>query len=116
VADPSGPNGNFTASSLAPSGTWSVSGASGSFGWSYPIAVPPAASGAVAPDVALSYDSASLDGRIASTNNQTSWVGEDWDYSAGYIERTYRSCRDDPAGTAPKTSYREPCLFVGQAD
>ena len=103
VAGPAGSNGAFTASSLSPSGTWSVSTASGAFNWSYPITVPPAASGTVAPSVALSYSSAGVDGRVASTNNQPSWVGEGWDYSPGYIERTYRSCADDPAGTAPKT-------------
>ncbi len=104
TSGPSGSEGAFTASSLAPSGTWSVSGASGAFGWSYPITLPKAGAGAdVMPSVALSYNSSSVDGRISSTNNQSSWIGEGWDYSPGYIERTYRSCRDDPAGTAPKT-------------
>jgi RHS repeat-associated protein len=103
VAGSAGSNGDFTASSVGPSGTWSVSTASGGFGWSYPIQVPPAAAGDVAPSVALSYSSQSVDGRIASTNNQSTWIGEGWDYSPGFIERTYRSCADDPAGTAPKT-------------
>lgn len=103
TAGSAGPNGSFTASSLAPSGSWSVGGSSGAFTWSYPIATPPSAAGGDAtPKVALSYDSSRVDGHTASTNNQTSWIGEGWDYSPGYIERTYRSCADDPAGTAPK--------------
>jgi RHS repeat-associated protein len=96
VADASGSQGSFEASSLAPSGTWSVSGSSGSFGWSYPVVLPPAATGAaVAPKVALSYSSSGVDGRTSGTNNQPSWIGQGWDFSAGYIERTYRTCADD---------------------
>ncbi|AEK46022.1 RHS repeat-associated core domain-containing protein [Amycolatopsis mediterranei] len=102
---PSGPNGTFTATSLAPSGTWSVGGATGNFTWTYPIATPPpAAGGDVAPSVGLSYDSSGVDGHVASTNDQPSWIGEGWDYNAGYLERTYRPCADDPAGTSGKTT------------
>ena len=104
VSGPSGSQGAFTATSLAPSGSWSVSGASGAFNWAYPITTPTPGTGAdVAPAVSLSYSSAAVDGRISSTNNQSSWIGEGWDYQPGFIERTYRSCTDDPAGTAPKT-------------
>ncbi|REH30682.1 RHS repeat-associated protein [Kutzneria buriramensis] len=103
TAGPSGPNGTFTASSLSPSGTWSVGGSTGAFTWSYPIAVPPSAAGAdVAPAVGLSYSSSAVDGQTSGTNNQSSWIGEGWDYAPGYIERSYRSCAEDPAGTAPK--------------
>lgn len=91
TADSSGSNGDFTATSLSPSGSWSAGGASGAFTWSYPIAVPPVAAGS-APSVALSYASASIDGRTATTNNQPSWLGEGWDYSPGFIERTYEPC------------------------
>jgi RHS repeat-associated protein len=98
TAAPAGPNGDFAASSLAPSGTWAMSGASGSFTWSYPIPVPPpAAASPVVPDVSLDYDSGSVDGRMATTNDQPSWVGQGWDYSPGYVERTYRSCAEDTA-------------------
>ncbi|MFG1948717.1 RHS repeat-associated core domain-containing protein [Nonomuraea sp. NPDC048826] len=93
VPDSAGSNGSFEATSLSPSGTWSVSGNSGSFTWSYPIAVPPVASGTGAgPSVRLSYSSGSVDGRTAATNGQPSWVGQGWDYTPGYIERTFRSC------------------------
>ncbi|MFL6120361.1 MAG: RHS repeat-associated core domain-containing protein [Actinophytocola sp.] len=95
-AGPSGPQGTFEASSLAPSGTWAVSGNTGAFTWSYPIALPPAATGeAVAPQVTLGYNSSTVDGRTVGTNNQSSWIGQGWDYSPGYVERTYRPCSDD---------------------
>ncbi|MDQ2958494.1 MAG: type IV secretion protein Rhs, partial [Actinomycetota bacterium] len=108
VSGASGSNGDFTASSLAPAGSWSEGGSSGSFNYSYPVTVPaPAAGSDVAPSVALSYSSASIDGQIASTNNQSSWAGEGWDYTPGYIERTYRTCSDsansgDPSDTGDK--------------
>lgn len=101
VSGASGPNGSFTATSLAPSGSWSVGGASGSFTWNYPITTPPVAAGSdVAPNVSLRYDSGSVDGRIADTNNQPSWIGEGWDYSPGYVERTFRTCSDDKTLTS----------------
>jgi RHS repeat-associated protein len=98
VADASGPQGTFEASSLAPSGTWSVDGSSGGFSWSYPISLPPvAAGGGIAPKVALGYGSSGVDGRTSGTNNQPSWIGQGWDYTPGYIERTYRGCFNDEA-------------------
>ncbi|RIJ68749.1 hypothetical protein D1871_22535 [Nakamurella silvestris] len=95
VADTAGPKGDFSASSLAPSGSWSVTGGSGGFDWSYPILAPPAGTGTT-PAVALTYNSHSVDGRVASTNNQSSWLGEGWDYQPGFVERTYRTCVDVP--------------------
>lgn len=96
TADSSGSAGSFTASSLAPSGSWGVTGNTGAFTWSYPIELPPAGTGkAVAPSVALSYNSAAVDGRTAATNNQSSWLGQGWNYEPGFIERTYRQCADD---------------------
>ena len=87
--------GNYSATSLSPSATWATGGSSGSFTWSYPMAPPPAAAGP-APSLGLSYDSGSIDGRTASTNNQGSQVGEGFDLSAqSYIERSYTSCDDD---------------------
>jgi RHS repeat-associated protein len=94
AAGPGGPQGQFTASSLAPSGSWSVGGASGEFTWSYPIETPPTATGGP-PGVNLSYSSGGVDGRTAATNGQSSFVGQGWDYSTGYVERSYRTCADD---------------------
>ncbi len=98
VAGASGSNGDFTVSSLSPAGTWTGGGSSGDFTWSYPISVPDPAAGP-APTVALSYDSSSVDGRVASTNNQFGMVGEGFTLSSdSYIERSYPDCADDPEG------------------
>jgi RHS repeat-associated protein len=97
-----GSNGDFTVSSLSPQGTWAGGGSSGDFTWSYPIAVPAPAAGS-APSVALNYDSSSVDGRIASTNNQFGMIGEGFTLSTdNYIERTYADCADDPEGIISK--------------
>ncbi|HEX4727313.1 MAG TPA: hypothetical protein VH298_05920, partial [Jatrophihabitans sp.] len=113
VAGASSSNGSFTASTLSPSGSWSAGGATGAFNWSYPLSVPASATGAdVAPSVALSYSSSSIDGQIATSNNQSSWVGEGWDYSPGYIERTYRTCSDTANPGDP--SYTSDECWAGQ--
>ena len=43
-SDGGGPAGTYNATSLRPSGTWSAGGSAGSFTYSYPLSVPPAAS------------------------------------------------------------------------
>ncbi|WP_439673372.1 DddA-like double-stranded DNA deaminase toxin [Embleya sp. MST-111070] len=94
TADASGPTGDYKATSLSPSGSWSAGGNSGSMNWSYPIGVPPAIGG-TAPTVNLAYNSGTVDGRTTSTNNQASWIGEGWEYSPGFVERTYDVCARD---------------------
>ncbi|WP_328972722.1 RHS repeat domain-containing protein [Streptomyces sp. NBC_00239] len=94
TAGPVGSAGDFTATSLSPTGSWSAGGNAGSFHWSYPLTLPPAL-GNAAPSVALAYDSASVDGRTVSRNAQSSWIGDGWDYSPGYVERTFPSCKQD---------------------
>ncbi|MGW4649904.1 ricin-type beta-trefoil lectin domain protein [Kitasatospora sp. NPDC004289] len=91
VATPSGGAGDYTATPLSSSQAWTAGSASGSFTYSYPVQVPPALGGA-APAVSLSYDSASVDGKTSATNSQASWVGDGWEYSPGFIERTYKPC------------------------
>ncbi|WP_327240610.1 polymorphic toxin-type HINT domain-containing protein [Streptomyces sp. NBC_01318] len=86
--------GDFNATPLSASSTWEAGGSSGSFTWSYPLTVPPAAAGPV-PSLSLSYDSGSIDGRTANTNNQGSQIGEGFDLTSSYIERKYGSCDDD---------------------
>ncbi|GLH96534.1 polymorphic toxin-type HINT domain-containing protein [Phytohabitans aurantiacus] len=94
VAGPSGDKGDFGATPLAASATWEVSTQSGDFTWSYPMRVPPVPGGLV-PNLSVGYSSASIDGRTGSTNNQGSWVGDGFELSPGYIERKYKSCKDD---------------------
>lgn len=97
AAGVAGPAGSYAATSLAPSAQWQVGAQSGNFSWSYPIGVPPAVNGP-APSLGLSYSSGSIDGRTASTNNQSSWVGDGWDLETGYIQRHYVACGDDKNG------------------
>ncbi|GAA1983142.1 RHS repeat-associated core domain-containing protein [Catenulispora subtropica] len=89
----SGTDGTYAASSLKASDSWSMSGNSGSFEWSYPIATPPSLGGG-SPDVSLSYDSGSVDGRTTVSNGQTSVMGEGFDLggAASYIETSYKPC------------------------
>ena len=90
----SGSSGDFTATSLSAEGSWSGGSAGGEMTWSYPLRMPPSAGG-VDPDLAIGYSSGSVDGRLSSTNNQPSWVGEGFDFSTGFIERRYTACADD---------------------
>ncbi|MBB2939394.1 RHS repeat-associated protein [Amycolatopsis bartoniae] len=98
TSSPSGSGGNFTATSLKPSGSWQAGGSADAFTWSYPISVPDVPGG-LKPQVALSYDSQVVDGLTSSTNNQASWLGDGWDYSPGYIERSYQTCHQNPTGS-----------------
>ena len=105
----SGKSGDWTQSKLGPTSTWQAGGSTGSFTWSYPLRTPPVAGG-LTPDLALSYDSSSVDGRVSSSNNQPSWVGEGFSLSPGFIERAYVPCRKDPDGEgnladAPDVNY-----------
>jgi RHS repeat-associated protein len=98
-----GSAGDYSATSLDPSSSWGVSEQFGSFTWAYPMRVPPAASG-LGPDLTIGYDSGSVDGRVASTNNQPSWVGEGFDLApGGYVSREYQSCGDDMTGGSNAT-------------
>lgn len=95
---PSGAGGDWSATNLSPSATWGMSGNSGAFTWGYPIDVP-AVSAGPAPELALGYSSAVSDGRVPSSNNQSGWIGEGFDMSTGYVERTYTPCQKDLTGT-----------------
>ncbi|MFE5995279.1 polymorphic toxin-type HINT domain-containing protein [Streptomyces sp. NPDC056454] len=90
---PSG-TGNYAATQLSESSSWQAGGSSGSFTWSYNFTLPSPAAGPV-PSLSLSYDSGSIDGRTATTNNQGSAVGEGFSLTESYIERAYGSCDDD---------------------
>ncbi|MER7759869.1 polymorphic toxin-type HINT domain-containing protein [Streptomyces sp. NPDC097619] len=109
-----GPTGSFKATSLQPSGSWQAGGSNGSFGWSYPIDVP-AVPGGLQPNVALNYNSQSVDGRTAASNNQSSWIGDGWDWEPGYIERRYKGCNDDKANATNTTKVGDLCWFNDNA-
>ncbi|HET9654848.1 MAG TPA: hypothetical protein VFP72_05815, partial [Kineosporiaceae bacterium] len=97
TATAAGSAGSYAATPLNPASSWQAGGASGSFSWSYPVTLPPVPGG-LAPSVGIGYDSGSVDGRVATTNNQPSWVGDGFDLSSGYIERRYVSCSEDMTG------------------
>ncbi|MFF7290216.1 RHS repeat-associated core domain-containing protein [Streptomyces griseorubiginosus] len=94
AADSSGDGSDYSATSLSPTATWEAGGSTGDFTWNYPLRVPPATAGP-APNLSISYNSASVDGRTAGENNQTSVIGEGFSITESYIERKYGSCKDD---------------------
>ncbi|MGK5519424.1 RHS repeat-associated core domain-containing protein [Micromonospora sp. URMC 107] len=108
AGDEGGKGGTYAATDLKPSGSWTGGGSTGSFTYSYPLTVPPAASDLV-PTVALSYDSGSVDGQTASTNAQSSWVGDGWSTPRSYVEQTFASCMDDPGGSASPVKTYDRC-------
>ena len=83
-----GKGGSFKATPLASSGKWAAGGSSGAFTWSYPLTVPAAPAGP-APNIALGYNSQTVDGRTAVSSPQVSWIGEGRDNDTGPIERRY---------------------------
>lgn len=85
-------SGDYTATPLSSAASWQVSAQTGAFSWSYPLRTPPAAAGP-SPQLALSYDSQSVDGETGSTNNQPSAIGDGWSLAgAGFIDRSYVPC------------------------
>ncbi|XTZ16524.1 hypothetical protein ACQSSU_03800 [Micromonospora echinospora] len=94
AAASAGPEGNFAATPMAASTTWSAGTSTGGFTWSYPMRMPPAIGGP-APTLGLSYSSDKVDGQSEASNSQPSWVGEGFDLWSGYIERSYVPCADD---------------------
>lgn len=94
TAAASGSAGDYAASPLTPSATWQVDAQTGDVSWGYPLRVPPPP-GPLAPKLGIGYSSGSVDGRTVSTNNQPSWIGEGFDYSPGFVERSYKACVDD---------------------
>lgn len=111
-----GASGDFKATSLASDGKWEAGGSSGAFTWSYPLTVPSPPAGPT-PQIAFGYSSQTVDGRTAVSSPQASWIGEGWSYDPGYIERKYRSCKDDrktldagaPNNTAKKDKTSDLC-------
>ncbi|HEY4024864.1 MAG TPA: RHS repeat protein, partial [Candidatus Dormibacteraeota bacterium] len=100
---PSGGTGSFTATSLAASGAWEAGGPAGDFSWSYGLRAPPALGGPE-PALSLAYSAQGVDGRMAASNNQPSWIGQGFEMWSGYIERSYKSCADDMGGNANNTT------------
>ncbi|MFI8187341.1 polymorphic toxin-type HINT domain-containing protein [Streptomyces sp. NPDC085946] len=94
TAGSAGDGGDYKATGLSASSEWGVDTRSGAFTWSYPVTTPPVPGG-LQPSVGLGYNSQSIDGQTATTNNQGSWVGQGFSYEPGHIERRYKPCADD---------------------
>ncbi|MFI7869409.1 RHS repeat-associated core domain-containing protein [Streptomyces salinarius] len=90
---PSG-TGDYSATELSAASSWEAGGSSGSFTWKHDFPLPPAATDPT-PTLSLSYDSGSVDGRTATTNNQGTAVGEGFTLTDSYVERAYGSCDED---------------------
>ncbi|MEU2944289.1 RHS repeat-associated core domain-containing protein [Nocardiopsis alba] len=93
AAAPGGGNGDYGATQLSAASSWNVNNQSGDFSWSYSFPTPPAPS-SLNPAIGLGYSSGGVDGRIATSNNQTSWIGDGFAYAPGAIERRYAACVD----------------------
>ena len=106
--DGGGSAGTYNATTLKASGTWNSGGSTGSFTYSYAMAVPPAAGGLV-PQVGLNYDSGMVDGQTASTQAQASWVGDGWSSPQAFVEQSFTSCQDSPEGSASPQSTTDEC-------
>jgi RHS repeat-associated protein len=111
TAGSGGNSGDFKASSLAPSASWEAGNAAGNFTWNYPMEVPDGLGGPE-PDLDLGYSSGGIDGRVASTNNQSTWAGEGWDLTESFVERRYKSCYDEVT-TTPKP--QDLCWYTDNA-
>ncbi len=103
-----GEGGTYAAAKLKPSGTWSEGGDSGAFTYSYPITLP-GASTQLVPDVTLNYSSQAVDGQTATTQTQSSWLGDGWGTPDSFIALSSRPCDDDPEGSASPSSTTDMC-------
>ena len=99
TASTSGSGGDYTATPLSEAGTWRRPGraARSPTRTRSPCRRFPAA---WSPTSSLDYDSQAVDGLTSSTNDQASWIGDGWDYSAGLrraglpvVRRTSRPAR-----------------------
>ncbi|MEV6330192.1 RHS repeat-associated core domain-containing protein [Streptomyces sp. NPDC051909] len=107
-------SGDYKATSLQSSGTWSAGESTGAFAWSQPIDVPQVPGG-IQPAISLDYNSQSVDGRTAASNNQPSWIGDGWNWEPGFIERRYKSCNDDKTDATNTTRVGDMCWFNDNA-
>lgn len=108
-----GAAGTYGATPLKPTGSWAEGGDSGSFTFSYPVAVP-GASTSLVPGVDLSYDSGNVDGQTAATQAQANWVGDGWSTGDSYIEQSFTGCNDSPEGvTLPSADQTEDMCYDG---
>ncbi|HCU49522.1 MAG TPA: hypothetical protein DGG94_06935 [Micromonosporaceae bacterium] len=101
--------GSFSKTDLKQAGSWASGTNSGDFTYSYPIDVP-GVPGELEPEIELAYSSQSVDGQTSSEHGQSGLVGEGWSLSAGgFIETTYRPCKEDKDHPQTWTSDYDTC-------
>ncbi|NYV74335.1 RHS repeat-associated core domain-containing protein [Streptomyces sp. UH6] len=100
--------GDYRASPVSPAGKWEVGLGSGAFTYGVPLQVPAPPMG-VAPNLSLTYNSQSIDGRTSASNNQASWAGMGWDMGVGFIERRYKNCTEDGHGPDQNQQWGDLC-------
>jgi RHS repeat-associated protein len=103
-----GAAGSYPPAKLTPDGTWAEGGDTGAFTYSYPVTVPPARGG-LAPSLTLGYDSQSVDGKTATTQAQSNWLGDGWSTPDSNITLQTTSCADHPEGTAANYPTGDSC-------
>ncbi|WP_326590486.1 RHS repeat-associated core domain-containing protein [Streptomyces sp. NBC_01294] len=114
TAGDAGPTGDYKATSLDASGSWSSGGSTGAFSWSYGVATP-SVPGRLAPKISLGYNSQSVDGRTGTSNSQGSWIGDGWNWEPGFIERKYKPCNDDKTGGTNTAKVGDQCWYNDNA-
>ncbi|MGW7172124.1 polymorphic toxin-type HINT domain-containing protein [Streptomyces xanthophaeus] len=114
TAGASGATGDYKATSLQPSGSWTGDGSAGAFNWSYSVPAPTVPGGLI-PKISLGYSSQSVDGKMAASNNQASWIGDGWSWEPGFIERKYKPCNDDKTGGTNTTKVGDQCWYNDNA-
>ena len=113
VAGASGAGGNFTASSLTPSGTWSVTGASGGFTGPTRSLPPRRRRRRGAEGRAVLQLGRRSTARPPAPTTSPPGSAKAGTISPGFIERTYRTCSDDPT---PSTASEDRRPVLGRAD
>src|SRR6266536_3306539 len=116
AAGTSSPGATYEATSLTPSYSWAAGNQGGSFTYNYPLKTP-ASLGGPAPRLSLNYDSGAVDAQTLAQNGQSSMVGEGWNLQTGFIERSYRPCRQDGRDTGDLCwfSYNATMVFNGRS-
>lgn len=107
-----GQGGTYAAAKLSPSGTWAEGGGAGAFTYSYPITLP-SASTQLVPSVSLGYDSQEVNGKTATAQAQSSWLGDGWQTPDSFIALSTIPCDDNPEGSASPQATTDEC-YDGQ--
>ncbi|NRQ32985.1 hypothetical protein HII36_14210 [Nonomuraea sp. NN258] len=103
AGDLTGPDGNWGATDLKPSGTWQAGTSGGGFDYDVPLPEPPSPAGS-GPSLSLQYSASSVDGQGSWTNNQSGVVGAGWDLSAGFMSGVSAAVTCGPTTTTTQPS------------